>query len=99
MEILLKYIKELKTKCEFNLSLDFEANLSTLCAEIRRCMGLDFPEDFGPDIFQEPGKEFHDMKSEEYEFYRKEPLEEQKRLPKNHFGCSCLSQRQIQQSR
>lgn len=94
MEILLKYIKELKTKCEFN-GVDFEADLSILCAEIRRCLGLDFPEDFGPDIFQEPGKEFHDMKSEEYEFDRKE-LEEQKRLSKNHFGCSYLPQRQIQ---
>ena len=39
VEILLKYIKEFKTKCEFN-GVDFEADLylSTMYTEIRRCM-------------------------------------------------------------
>ena len=29
--------------------------------EIRQCMTVDFPEDFGPEIVQEPGKELQDM--------------------------------------
>lgn len=49
MEILLKYLKEFKTKCEFN-GVDFEADVSTIYAEIRRCMAMDFPEDFGRDF-------------------------------------------------
>ena len=83
VEILLKYIKEFKTKCEFN-GMDLEADLSTMYAEIRRCMAVNFPEDFGPDIVQEPRKELKDMNSEEYEFYRKE-LEEQNRQIRNGY--------------
>ena len=83
VEIPLKYIKEFKSKCECN-DVDFEADLSTMYAEIRRCMAVDFPEDFGPDIVQEPGKELNDMNSEEYEFYRKK-LEEQKRRIRNGY--------------
>ena len=56
VEILLKYIKEFKTKCEFN-GVDSEADLSTMYAEIRRCVAVDCPEDFGPEIVQELGKE------------------------------------------
>ena len=37
--------------------MDFEADLSTMYAEIRRCMAVDFPEDFDPEIVQDPGKE------------------------------------------
>ena len=50
-------------------SVDFEADLSVsiMCTEVRRCMALDFPEGFGPDIAQEPRKELQDMNSEEYE--------------------------------
>ena len=81
--ILLKCIKEFKTECEFN-SVDFEADLSTMYAEIRRCMAVSFPKDFGPDIVQEPGKEHMDMDCEEYEFYWKE-VEEQKRLIRNGY--------------
>ena len=77
VEILLKYIKEFKTRCDFN-GVDFPAELSTIYAEIRRCMAVDFPKDFGPAVVQEQGKELKDMNSKEYEFYRKE-LEEQKR--------------------
>ena len=58
MDILLKYIKDFKTKCEFS-GADFEADLSKMYAEIRRCMAVDFPEGFGPDIVQEPGKELN----------------------------------------
>ena len=64
VEILQKYIKEFKTKCEF-YGVDFEADLSTLCSEIRRCMAAAFPVVFGPDIVLEPGKEHKDMNSEE----------------------------------
>jgi len=64
------YIKEFKTKCLIN-SIDFEADLSTIYAEIRTCMALDFSEDFGHDIVEEPGKERTDINSEEYEFYQK----------------------------
>ena len=71
MEILLKYITEFKTKCEFN-GVDFEADLSTMYAETRRCMAVGFPEDFCPEIVKEPGKELKDMNSEEHEFYQKE---------------------------
>ena len=62
--------KEFKTKCLIN-SVDFEADLSTMYAEIRRCMTLDFPEDFGHVIVDKPGKELTDINSEEYEFYQK----------------------------
>lgn len=71
MEILLKYITEFKTKCEFN-GVDFEPDLSTMYAEIRQYMVVDFPEDFFPEIVQEPGKELKDMNSEEYECYRRQ---------------------------
>ena len=76
VEILLKYIKEFKTKCEF-YGVNFEVNISIMDTEIRRCMAVDFLEDFGSEIVQEPG-------SEEYEFYRKE-LEEQKRQIRNGY--------------
>jgi len=83
VEILQKYIKEFKSNCEF-YGVDFEADPSTMCSEIRRCMATDFPEDFGPDIVLEPGKEHMAMNSEEYEFYREE-LEEQKRQIPNGY--------------
>ena len=60
VEIFLKYITEFKTKCLFN-GVDFEADLFTMYAEIRRWMVVDFPEDFCPEIVQEPGKELKDM--------------------------------------
>ena len=93
-EILLKYINKMKTRCKFN-GVDFEADLSTMYTEIPRCMAVDFPEDFGPEIVQ-PGKELQDMNSKEYE------------LPPKYFAClpfwlfsterlqSCLPQSQSQ---
>ena len=65
VEILLKYMCNSKLSASFN-GVDFEADLSTACIEIRRCMAVDFPEDFGPEIVQEPGKELQDMNSEDY---------------------------------
>ena len=66
VEVLLKYIKEYKTKCEFN-GVDFEADLSGMYTEVRRCLAVDFPHDFGPESCHDPGKELEDMDSEECE--------------------------------
>ena len=70
VDVLLKYIKEYKTKCEFN-GVDFEADLSGMYTEVRRCLAVDFPHNFGPESCHDPGKELKDMDSEEYESYRK----------------------------
>ena len=56
VEMLLKYVKEFKTKCKLN-GVDLEADLSTMYTEIRQCMAVDFSEDFGPEIVQETRKE------------------------------------------
>ena len=40
VEVLLKYIKEYKTKCEFN-GVNFEADLSGMYTEVRRCLAVD----------------------------------------------------------
>ena len=66
VEVLLKYIKEYKTKCEFN-GVDFEADLSGMYTEVRRCLAVDFPHAFGPESCHDPGKELEDMDSEECE--------------------------------
>ena len=63
VEIILKYIKAFKTKCEFH-SVDFKADQSTMCAQICRCMAVDVPEDFDPVIVQKLGKELKDMNSQ-----------------------------------
>ena len=88
VEILQKYIKEFKSKCEF-YGVDFEADLSTMCSEIRRCMAADFPEDFDPDIVLEPGNEHMAVNNEEYEFYQEE-LEEQKRQIRSGYQRTIL---------
>ena len=41
VELLLKYIKEYKSKCEFN-GVNFEADLSSMYTEVRRCLAVDF---------------------------------------------------------
>ena len=48
----------------------------------------DFPEDFGPEIVLEPGKELQDVNSEEYEFY-------QKTSRVRHFGFLYLATAQL----
>ena len=75
-EVLLKYVKEFKTQCEYK-AIDFEADLASLYTEVRRCMAIDFPEGFGPESVSEPGKDIKDMDASEYKEYRKE-LEAQK---------------------
>ena len=41
--------------------MDFKDDLSTMYTEICRCMVVDFPEDFGPEIVHEQGKELQDI--------------------------------------
>ena len=74
--MLLKYVKEFKTQCEYNAT-DFEADLASLYTEGHRCMAIDYPEDFDPERVSEPGKDIKDMDASEYEEYGKE-LEAQK---------------------
>ena len=45
--------------------------------EVRCCMGIDFPDDFGPESVSEPTMELKYMESDEYELYRKK-LDDQK---------------------
>ena len=76
VEVLLKYVKEFKTQCEYN-AIDFEADLAKLYTEMRRCMAIEYPEDFGRESALEPCKNMKNMDVKEYEEYRKE-LEAQK---------------------
>ena len=48
--------------------------------EVRRCLAVDFPNDFGPESCHDPGKELKDMDSEEYESYRKRLEEEKQKI-------------------
>ena len=43
VELLLRYLKDFKTKCEFN-GIDFEADLTSMYTEIRRCLAVDFTQ-------------------------------------------------------
>ena len=53
VELVLRYIKaEYKTKCDFN-GIDFEADIASMYTEIRRCMAVHFPDDFGPEVLTE----------------------------------------------
>ena len=52
MELVLRYIKDYKTKCDFN-GIDFEADLASMYTEIRRCMAVHFTDDFGPEVLTE----------------------------------------------
>ena len=65
VEALLKYTKEYKTKCEFSC-VDFEVDLQSLYSELRQCMAIDNPEDFGPEVLNSPGAEVKDMDTAEY---------------------------------
>jgi len=78
-EVLLKYVKEFKTQCEYK-GIDFEVDLAILYTEVRRCMGIDYSEDFGPENVSEPVKEVKDMDASEYEEYRKKSEEQKERI-------------------
>ena len=70
VEILLGYIKEYKTQCEFN-GLDFEADLQSMYTEVRQCMASHSPTEFGPETSSEPIKNIKEMDKNEYEAYRR----------------------------
>ena len=63
--------------------MEIEADLSAMYTEIRGCMAVDFIQEFGPEIFQEPEKELQDMNCEEYASLV------------CHFSCFVLSDRAV----
>lgn len=65
VELLLRYLKDFKTKCDFN-GVDFEADLASMYTEIRRCLAVDFTEEFGPKAVTEPVKPLKEMNETEY---------------------------------
>lgn len=70
VELLLKYLKEYKVTCDFN-GKEFEQDLSAMYTEIRRCLAVDFCDEFGPESPTEPEKPLKDMTCEEYQGYKK----------------------------
>lgn len=63
--MLLKYVKQIKTLCEYN-AIDFEADLASMYTEVRRCMAIDYPDDFGLESIPEPVHNIKDMTASEY---------------------------------
>ena len=78
-----RYIKDYKTKCELN-GIGFEADLASMCTEIRRCMAVDFPVEFGPEVLTEPTKWLNEMSEEEYEAFKKQRDTEQSQTRKGY---------------
>lgn len=64
VEILLKYTKKIKTKCEYG-SVDFEADLQSLYTELCQCMETDSQEDLGPEVVSLPRAQVKDMDAAE----------------------------------
>ena len=64
VETLLNYLKDYKTKCDFN-GVDFEADLTSMYREIHRCMAVDFPGEFGPEVATESSKPVKSMTDKE----------------------------------
>ena len=83
VEILLKYLKEYKVTCDFN-GKDFEQDLSAMYTEIRRCLAVDFCDEFGPESPTEPEKPLKEMTSEEYQDYKKRLDKEQGLIKKGY---------------
>ena len=84
MEVVHKrYIKDYKTKCELN-GIGFEADLASMCTEIRRCMAVDYPLEFGPEVLTEPTKSLKEMSEEEYEAFKKQRDTEQSQTRKGY---------------
>ena len=85
VEMLLKYVKEYKTQCEFN-GVDFEADQQSMYTEIRKCMAADSddPTEVGPESLTEQEKDFRDMEKEEYEAFHKKREEEKKSIRKGY---------------
>ena len=83
VELLLKYLKEYKATAEFS-GKDFEQDLAAMYSEIRRCLSVDYPEEFGPQSTTEPNMPLKDMNSEEYQAY-KQNLDREKELIKKGY--------------
>ena len=67
---LLKYLKEHKVKCDFN-EKDSEQDLSAMYTEIRRCLAIDYFDEFGSKSTTQPENPLNEKNSEEYENYKK----------------------------
>lgn len=89
VEDLLKYINDYKTNCDFK-GIDFEADLASLYAAVRKCMARHYPLDFGPEEVTLPEKELKNMNKEEYNKYISES-EAEKALIKS--GCSRIKEK------
>ena len=70
---LLKYLKEHKVKCDFN-EKDSEQDLSAMYTEIRRCLAIDYFDEFGSKSTTQPENPLNEKNSEEYENYKKRIL-------------------------
>ena len=69
MEEMLQFVREYKSKCEFN-GVNFEADLQSLYTEIRRCMATLYPDDFGPESITAAEISIKDMAKEEYDYFK-----------------------------
>ena len=69
MEEMLQFVREYKSKCEFN-GVNFEADLQSLYTEIRRCMATLYPDDFRPESITEAEISIKDMAKEEYDDFK-----------------------------
>ena len=69
MEEMLQFVREQKSKCEFN-GIDFEADLQSLYTETRRCMVTLYPDDFEPESVTEAEISIKDMAKEEYDDFK-----------------------------
>lgn len=83
IELLLAYLKEYKSTCEFN-GRDFEQDLAAMYTEIRKCLAKDYPEEFGPQVTTEPSMPIKDMDSSEYQAFKKTLDKEQELIKKGY---------------
>ena len=52
--------------------------------EIRRCMAVDFPDDFGPEVLTEPTKSLKAMSEEEHEAFKRQRDTERSQTKKGY---------------
>ena len=83
VELVLRYIKDYKTKCDFS-GIDLQADLASMYTEIRRCMAVDFPDDFGPEVLTEPTKSLKAMSEEEHEAFKRQRDTERSQTKKGY---------------
>lgn len=83
IELLLAYLKEYKSTCEFN-GRNFKQDLAAMYTEIRKCLAKDYPEEFGPQVTTEPSMPIKDMDSSEYQAFKKTLDKEQELIKKGY---------------